>query len=258
MADGKVDCLVLDFAGNVRRHGPADAVSVTTRERAAVRPESVNAKVCPRCESLVARDARVCPDCGHAWESRREPKHALRADDLAVLSSELTWIAIRSTTAFRHEKPGGRPTLRIEYSGGYREWIALEHEGFARENAERKWRALGGELPPPRTVDEALPRIGELASVTHIAVQHDGRHWQVVNHRIARSTDLAPVSGGQEAPRIGETICHRAPCLHCGSRNAIIEPASGPHAAHLRCADCGRGGRWLRRDQAQQLTAEVS
>jgi DNA repair protein RadD len=257
-AEGKSSCLVLDFSGNVRRHGPADAVSVTTRERAAVRPDSENAKVCPACDSLVARAASVCPDCGHEWK-RREVKHALRADSLAVLSSELTWITNRSTIAFRHEKPGSRPTLRIEYSGGYREWLALEHEGYAREVAERKWRALGGELPVPQSVAEALSRVGELASVTHIAIQHDGQHWQVINHRITRAPDLAQACTEQvTAPRVGETISHRTPCPHCGSHKAVIEPARGPHAQHLRCADCGRGGRWLRRNEASTLSMRVA
>ena len=32
-ADGKKDCLVLDFAGNVRRHGPVDAAEINTDDR---------------------------------------------------------------------------------------------------------------------------------------------------------------------------------------------------------------------------------
>jgi hypothetical protein len=31
----------------------------------------------------------------------------------------------------------------------------------------------------------------------------------------------------------------------CGSKRFIVIEGSGPHAAQLRCDDCGSGGRWL-------------
>src|SRR5258708_31889879 len=45
-ADGKVNCLVLDFAGNCRRHGPVDQadINVGSKSEAAVAPASVRAK----------------------------------------------------------------------------------------------------------------------------------------------------------------------------------------------------------------------
>jgi hypothetical protein len=35
------------------------------------------------------------------------------------------------------------------------------------------------------------------------------------------------------------------PCPYCGSTLFKIEPPKGPHSYHLRCMECGRGGRWL-------------
>ena len=34
-------------------------------------------------------------------------------------------------------------------------------------------------------------------------------------------------------------------CKSCGSVSGKIEPGKGPHAYHLRCEGCGRGGLWL-------------
>jgi hypothetical protein len=58
-------------------------------------------------------------------------------------------------------------------------------------------------------------------------------------------------------PVVGRTIEHR-PCRHCKSEMFLVEPGKGPHAFHLRCAgaDCGRGGNWMTRAEADQLEAE--
>ncbi len=59
---GKKDCLVLDFGGNVLRHGPVDQIRV--RERDGDGGEAP-VKECPACHSLVAAGYASCPDCGH-------------------------------------------------------------------------------------------------------------------------------------------------------------------------------------------------
>ena len=46
-----------------------------------------------------------------------------------------------------------------------------------------------------------------------------------------------------------KTVKHR-PCTSCGHESFFREAGKGPHAAHLRCAGCGRGGRWLSRREA--------
>jgi transposase-like protein len=48
-------------------------------------------------------------------------------------------------------------------------------------------------------------------------------------------------------------IKHSAPCPHCKGRNFIVEPGKGPHAQHLRCVECRRGGMWLSKTQSHEL-----
>lgn len=78
LAPGKADCLVLDFSGNIRRHGPVDAVRPAAGKGAAakkdddntkVKPDTVRAKVCPSCQELNALHAEECanPHCGFQW-----------------------------------------------------------------------------------------------------------------------------------------------------------------------------------------------
>jgi hypothetical protein len=57
---------------------------------------------------------------------------------------------------------------------------------------------------------------------------------------------------------LGRTIECAAPCRSCGNHTVIVEAGTRVHSAHLRCAQCGCGGRFLSRDQAQRLAAEAS
>ena len=64
LAPGKDNCLVLDFAGNVARHGPVDAVTPKRPGEAEGAPPT---KICPDCDSILAAALRQCPDCGHLF-----------------------------------------------------------------------------------------------------------------------------------------------------------------------------------------------
>jgi len=96
------------------------------------------------------------------------------------------WLQVDSLTLRRHEKPGSKPTLRVRYQVGaasYFDCWAIEHQGAARDIAIEKWLRLGGELPAPLTVDEAIERQDELYANVEISVRHDGRYWSVISQR---------------------------------------------------------------------------
>ena len=60
------DCLVLDFAGNVQRHGPLAYVAPPSKKsegRGGVAP----CKECPECLEIVPASAAVCPSCGYEF-----------------------------------------------------------------------------------------------------------------------------------------------------------------------------------------------
>lgn len=61
-------CLVLDFAGNVLRHGPVDDIQPPA---AKVKGNGVApCKVCPVCSEIVHASARICPSCGHEFPQK--------------------------------------------------------------------------------------------------------------------------------------------------------------------------------------------
>lgn len=193
LASGKSDCLVLDFAGNVKRHGPVDAINgERPKKKKGDADDSIRAKECPDCSTLLSLNTRECPVCGHAFkvaEADLLPKHDAKADsERPILSTaEPTWIKVSSMRAYRHEKPGSPVSMRVEYFCGIstqREWVTLEHQGFPRDKAERWWRKMGGGGPFPNTVDEAIERFGELAQVEAIRLRPSGRYFEIVGTRL--------------------------------------------------------------------------
>jgi DNA repair protein RadD len=238
-AEGKINCEVLDFAGNVRRHGPVDCVSVRGAHDGAVRIDSVRAKVCPGCDSYVPPGTMTCPDCGYEWPAPK-PRHAPIPDIVPVMGREPIWFDVQRTTYRLHLKPGSRPTLRAIHSCGSEdvsEFLALEHGGYVRLHAARWWRAMGGGEPVPSTVETALDRVDELDRVTALRVYRDRNFWQIAGRRVRRKEPAAIVPRSVITP-IGRTIVATAPCTFCGAHSAIVEPGTSVHAAHLRCAQC--------------------
>ena len=195
LADGKDDCLVLDFTGTARRLGPVDTITVDRRPGKKGAPDAakitdVRAKECPTCKTLAALNARTCVVCGHEW-SLDSIRHEAEADDVAILSRDLKnrppeEIAVVTWSAKRHQKQGSPDSLRVSYSAGlmsYPEWILLQHSGPSRYRAEKWWRAHGGAEPVPVTVDEALVRWAEVTPPAFISVRKNGKWFDLVGRR---------------------------------------------------------------------------
>jgi DNA repair protein RadD len=198
-APGKGDCLVLDFAGNVHRHGPVDCVDVNnvkTKSDTRVEPGTVRARECPQCHELNAINATVCVCCGFEWpRPAPKPKHATVADAVPILSGQTTWLPVDAISFHLHRKyndPLAPPSLRVEYLCGlspYAEYISIERQGYARTRAEKWWFAMGGLQPVPGTVLEALDRRDEIDEPVEIAIIHNGKFWNVSERRVRRPDD---------------------------------------------------------------------
>jgi superfamily II DNA or RNA helicase len=190
------NCLVLDFAENVRRHGPVDAIHISGRGSKGdgggrTEVDAIKAKACPHCETLVSVRVYECTGCGYEWERPAEPKHHARADtDAAVMSREIVnrWLQVASVDAARHEKPGSIPSMRVEYYVGvteYKEWVCVEHPGFAGAKAAKWWRAIVG-TPAPASVADGVARLADEAHILAITIQRDGKYWRVSAWRVRR------------------------------------------------------------------------
>jgi DNA repair protein RadD len=188
----KLNTLVLDFAGNVARHGPVDAIKV--RDVAPGGGGEAPTKTCenPECLTIVFAGVRVCPQCGFEFPAPAPLPILPESSLLPILKSEpppITWEDVGEVEYHFHQRDDRTPSMRVEYfsEGGFApfasEWICFEHEGYARRKAEAWWAQRSGD-PPPSTIAEAIARKGELLEPTAIALQPDGRYTRVVDARL--------------------------------------------------------------------------
>lgn len=196
-AEGKENALILDFAGNVRRHGPVDIATIDRGpkreagddedDNGKVKEDAIAAKTCPSCEALVAVAAHECPHCFFTFPIKEKPKHAPVAEMVPILSTEPTKPVGRHVykwTPKRHEKPGAPDSVRVLYHSGLQmlpEWICPEHGGHARRKFETWWLQHGGSSPP-RTVQETIDRWPELTMPQTIFTRPNGR-WEEITGR---------------------------------------------------------------------------
>jgi DNA repair protein RadD len=185
LAEGKDDCLVLDFAGNTARHGPIDTVDGRKKEPAGDGEAPI--KVCPECQTINHASVRHCIECDHEFPPP-VVKVAPQAASNALLSTQqqAAWCDVTGITYTRHDKPGKPVSLRVTYECGlarHSEWVCFEHTGFPRDKAVGWWRRRAGNLPPPTTVDEALEQQDLLRRPIAIQVRPTGQYTEIAAAR---------------------------------------------------------------------------
>lgn len=230
VSPGKANCLVLDFAGNVARHGPIDLVRP---KRPGEGSGDAPTKVCPACDSILAASATACPDCGHVFPPR-VVKIETTATTHAILSSRRSeWVEVTDVAYRRHDKVGSPPSLKVDYRSGltvHSEWVCFEHGGYARRRAEAWWSERLPGTPVPATVDAALAQVRRLARPTAIFVRPNGRYTEIVRTRFAPCLTppgpFAPSAAASPAASAGSTPMSRSAIP--GATRATVSSAAGP------------------------------
>lgn len=185
LAEGKESCLVLDFAMNVKRHGPIDMIDVRGDFDPDRQAGDAPVKKCPSCSEIVHASARHCQACGHEFPP---PTTKVLSKPVAapLLAKEIEseWLPVNAVSYRRHEGRDDKPDSMVAtYScgiGSYKEWVCFEHTGYPREKATQWWaRRMPGQ-PCPVKIDHALTRTSELPKPTAIRVQRNGQYFNVV------------------------------------------------------------------------------
>ncbi len=200
-ADGKADCLVLDYGGNIARHGPVDEIKIRPKSKGDGKAPK---KTCANCAAEQPAGARVCSGCDCEFPEPEKRANA-QASALPVLSTGAlgggptsTKHAVGDVQFHEHRKKSGDgpPTLRVDYYGAddgkstrvptkvASEWVCVQHEGFAHSKAAKWWAQHVG-TRMPSTVAEAVERLraGEMPRVVEIETRPDGDYTRVVRLR---------------------------------------------------------------------------
>jgi len=217
LCEGKTDCKILDFGGNVMRHGPVDDLRVMEPGKG---DGEAPAKECPQCHAVIHAAYAACPECGHLFPPPERQRHDATAATEGVLSGQETITEhpvqdIIYSVHVKRDAPEDHPrTLRIEYRIGWSkhisEWVCIEHTGYARAKAEAWWRQRSND-PVPATADEAveLAEAGSLARTLAVQVRSVAgeKYDRIIAHRLAEKP--VSVTGGDLAeplPEFASTI----------------------------------------------------
>jgi DNA repair protein RadD len=187
LADGKEDCLVLDFGGNIERHGPIDQVRV--RKPGEKEDGVAPMKVCETCDALCATACRVCPDCGAPFPINDDPAH----DHTAAVKTLMSWEKVRDVRTLdvtgvgyaSHVGKSGKPSLRVSYLCGLQpvsEYVCIGHGGFAGQKAIQWWRERNPNGAVPETVGGALANTSALIKPEQIRVDFSEKYPRILHH----------------------------------------------------------------------------
>jgi DNA repair protein RadD len=195
IADGKTDCLVLDFTDTVERLGPVDTIQGRAKKRSG--PQEAPYSICPDCGERNAPAALVCVHCGgQIREEEAKPMDA-KVSYAALLSSqtamaELVWHDISRTDYKLHRKEGKPDSMRVDYYGGLlrvaSEWICFNHVGYARQKAENWWMRRERKSMPSGTQD-ALEwlEFHDIEEPIRIATRKNGKYTEVKDYEFNRT-----------------------------------------------------------------------
>ena len=188
----KSDCRLLDFGGNVLRHGPINAIRLRPHgARHDAQAAADRVRICPRCDEINEPTATVCTSCGMVLIKPRAPVIEAIESNAPAIDTEAQrprWVRVHAMRGGIHEKPGRPPLFRLSYvteEGWVSEFLALEHEkSGARWYAGKAWTRLSRmpATPPPATARDAYQRFisGELCEPQRLRIERDGEWWRVV------------------------------------------------------------------------------
>ena len=201
ISPGKEDCLILDYGENIKRHGAIDSPDYGKTQRKGEGGGEAPKKNCDACQSPSPLTAVFCGMCGKPFPEKEETAaHNANADISGqVITSRdpatRRWYDVANVNyAFNKGKNDKKDTLRVEYyckandnadgdledTFKIREWVCVEHDGFAGSKAAKFWANVSNTILPA-DVQEAIEQrdSGNVRDPSRINVSYDGSFWRV-------------------------------------------------------------------------------
>ena len=188
IAEGKEDCLVLDFARNVARHGPLDKLMV--KEAGGDGSGEAPVKTCEVCQAIVYAGMRICPMCGTEFPAPKIDIAKTAATD-AILTSQIrssNW-PVHHIMYSLHARPGKTRSMLVTYTSGhvsFKEWICFEHTGYARGRAQSWWNKRFPGAAAPLDCEKAIEMCNQHAPIpAHIETKPEGKYTKIMEVEFA-------------------------------------------------------------------------
>ena len=253
-------CLILDFAGNVMRHGPVDAIRMPTRSRPGSGRQTAHRASARSAGHWCMRATRIAPSAarssrtrGERASSRRDREHRRRAVTGRTGTGASGVRGVLAVHRKRNADPGDPRTMRVDYQvqrGGHGDRQRVGVCGAYRLRRQQSRQVVGGsvEAPLPDTVEMAvlIATNGLLATAKKITVRKEpgSRFERVVNAELG------------EIPHVGEDFIEsvekeltrrpitRDRCPKCQCNAMIRVPDLQYNRDAMLCGRCNRWVRW--------------
>ena len=221
---GKEKFYVIDYGGNIERHGPVDSeiYGIDTIKLPAVGKGDAPKRTCPKCFALFHASANQCPECG--LEMPPVPKEFIATKKSITVQPSKHRVVHTDYKIWKGKETGevddkGRPikkpdTLLVQYKlhvpedaeltgrkRWAREWVCIEHSGYAREKAEQWWGQRSS-TPCPETLPEALMMIdaGNLAKTEEITLRPEGKYERITKCVVGNKPPVREIGFSEEVP----------------------------------------------------------
>ena len=268
--DGKPNCLVLDFGGNIERFGGIDEIE-PPQSGSPKKKEKKTKKTCPICYEVIDVNARVCPSCGNklkcddfecprckvmndlssnfctscGFQFRQLARHEEDYDsEHSILSMDRTpekiviEEEILNIQYFEHlSRKSGKKSLRVDYKTPtllLSEYVCFEHEGFAQQKAFKWWCFRTDIRPIPFSVRQAYEIIETVGIAEPKTVKYTPKKPGQFQPEIVE-LDVKPQKAPDVYPRTDNPF--NFVCQNCGAESFIYEQT--PKEEYIiKCAFC--------------------
>lgn len=190
----KENCLVLDFAGNILRHGSFDDPDIQKTNEPNGEGEAPT-KTCDECGKTVHAAVKVCPFCGVAFPEPEKEKHSDFVSTLDLISNnkegEKTF-NVASMDFHVHKKLGHPDSCRVDYlkQNGNKiasEYLCFEHQqGFAKRRAVEWWASVMPDYGLPFSTLNAVVNLSMYARerISQVTVTTGGKYKNVLRRKL--------------------------------------------------------------------------
>jgi len=181
IAEGKKDCLALDFARNVPRLGPINDPIIPRKRMPGA--GDVPVKICEHCGTYNHTKVRYCTNCGNEFEFK--VKIFKTAGTEQIIKSDLPQVELFEVDRiiYNKGKKEGKPDyVRATYYCGLRsfnEFLFPEHGGLASKLFRDWWRKRHTNEPPMKA-DDVMAMMKELRTPKHIRVWVNQKYPTIV------------------------------------------------------------------------------
>lgn len=188
---GKLNCLVLDFAGNTMRLGPINDPSVPRKKGEGT--GEIPVKICTvenqlsgiGCGAYNHISARFCCGCAAEFRFQIKISHTASTRDLIVRDEPIveTMLVERVTYAV-HRKKGAPDSLKVSYYSGinrYTEYVPAWHPSTIA-NKYSKWWKDRSDVPLPENADKANEVAPKLKIPKKIRVWSNKKYPEVLSY----------------------------------------------------------------------------